>query len=285
MRDLRPTLIYWMETEVHVYAFSIAACVLLSLFPFLIVSLSLAKYVLGWNGVAAVGTVLDAYFPGDLGNHQTMAGFLFDNLNAAVRSRGGLQVFSLLLLVFTANGIFEPLEVAFNRVWGLPRNRSYFKNQLVSLGLIFVCGSLVLGSIMLSGAGVAAFQVAAVPMSILALWVIYWWLPNGKIPPLAVLPAAAVVGIALELLKYLNLLTAPLWYKKVHAEYGPFIYSVTILLWSFLGAMLILAGAEWAARCARRPPAPILVLTAIPPEKASGLPRCQETPSQPAAKS
>ena len=32
-------------------------------------------------------------------------------------------------------------------------------------------------------------------------------------------------------------------------EYGPFSISVSIVLfWSFVGAMLILAGAEWAAR-------------------------------------
>ena len=46
----------------------------------------------------------------------------------------------------------------------------------------------------------------------------------------------------------INLLTWPLWRKKLHAEYGPFYYSVTIVLWSFLAAMVILAGAEWAAQ-------------------------------------
>jgi uncharacterized BrkB/YihY/UPF0761 family membrane protein len=59
------------------------------------------------------------------------------------------------------------------------------------------------------------------------------------------------VGIGLELLKYVNLLLFPLWHRKLYAEYGPFTYSVTIVLWSFLGAMLILAGAEWAARRAQ----------------------------------
>jgi membrane protein len=48
-----------------------------------------------------------------------------------------------------------------------------------------------------------------------------------------------------------NLVTWPLWRDKLHAEYGPFYYSVTIVLWSFLGAMIILGGAEWAARRAR----------------------------------
>jgi hypothetical protein len=35
---------------------------------------------------------------------------------------------------------------------------------------------------------------------------------------------------------------------KLDKEYGPFVYSVSIILWSFLGSMIVLAGAEWSAR-------------------------------------
>ena len=41
--SLAVTLRFWMQTEVHVYAFSAAANVLLAFFPFLIVSVSLAR--------------------------------------------------------------------------------------------------------------------------------------------------------------------------------------------------------------------------------------------------
>ena len=47
---------------------------------------------------------------------------------------------SIFLLLVTANGIFEPLEVALNRAWGVATNRSYLRNQAVSLGLILACG-------------------------------------------------------------------------------------------------------------------------------------------------
>jgi uncharacterized BrkB/YihY/UPF0761 family membrane protein len=49
-------------------------------------------------------------------------------------------------------------------------------------------------------------------------------------------------------LKYLNLLAWPLLKPKLQKEYGPFYVSVTIVLFSFLSAMIVLAGAEWAAR-------------------------------------
>jgi len=36
--------------------------------------------------------------------------------------------------------------------------------------------------------------------------------------------------------------------RKFYAEYGPFYRSVTIVFLSFLASMIVLAGAEWAAR-------------------------------------
>src|SRR5581483_11341174 len=92
------------------------------------------------------------------------------------------------------------------------------------------------------------FKIAALPLSILALFLIYWLLPNRKIDPARVAQVAIVVGIALEGLKYLNLLVWPFFSKKLQAEYNIFQHSVTILLWSFAASLIVLAGAEWIAR-------------------------------------
>ena len=256
------TLRYWMQTEVHVYAFSVSASILLSFFPFLIVMLSLCQHVLRWRAaVDAIYFVLNGYFPDPLGD------FIRRNLRATVASRGPFQLASILLLLFTANGIFEPLEVALNRIWHCERNRTYLRNQLVSLGLIFACGGLVLISTtltaldtqflsqmngwaprMASFLGPLLFKAAAVPISMLMLLLIYWLLPNCKVQVREIVPAAIAVGLLLELLKYVNLLLWPLLRNKLALEYGPFVYSVSIILWGVVASMVILAGAEWAAR-------------------------------------
>src|SRR5687768_11816184 len=209
-----------METEVHVYGFSIAANVLLSFFPFLIVMVSICRYLLHWNAAEeAIYVALLDYFPGETGD------FLERNLKITVAQRGPFQFASLFLLLFTANGIFEPLEVALNRVWGIGKNRSFIKNQLVSLGLIFACGSLALVSAMftamnqqlvtnfmganarvISLSGAAFFKMAAVPVTILMLLLIYWLLPNRRTSPRKLIAISILVGLALELLKYINLL-------------------------------------------------------------------------------
>jgi membrane protein len=262
-RALVPTLRYWMQTEVHVFAFSVSAGLLLSFFPFLVVMLSICRYVLKWHaGVGAVYFALNDYFPDQFGQ------FIRRNFEVTVASRGPVQVVSLVLLFFTASGIFEPLEVALNRVWRCTTNRNYFRNQLVSLGLVFACGALMLVSTTLTAlnneflnelniphtaplanvVSLILFKAAAIPMSMLVLFLIYWLLPNCKIPPKRIVPAAIVVGFLLEILKYINLWTWPYLRTKLQAEYGPFYYTVTIILWGFLAAMVVLAGAEWAAR-------------------------------------
>ena len=39
------------------------------------------------------------------------------------------------MLLITSTGVFLPLEVALNDVWGVKEKRNYLQNQLVSLGL------------------------------------------------------------------------------------------------------------------------------------------------------
>jgi len=264
----RPTLHYLAQTEAHVYALAIAASVLLSTYPFLIVITSFCRDVLHWRAAEqAIYLAIGDSFAGEPGQ------FMVKNLQAWFKVNGKIHLTSMFLLLITANGIFEPLEVALNRAWGVARNRSYIKNQLVSLGLIFVCGGLALLSLMLTalnsrwlpaagslntGFGVwinlLMFKLAAVPISILALFLIYWLLPNRKVEPARVAPVAILVGLALEALKYVNLVVAPLLQAKLHREYLIFEHSVTILLWSFAAAMIVLAGAHWTARQDREDP-------------------------------
>lgn len=250
---LTPTLRFWMRTETHVYAFSVAANVLLSFFPFLIVTISLSRIFFDqFTTLAAIDLALKDYFPSELGQ------FLHNNLPP----RQPPQVVSILLLLFTANGIFEPLEVALNHVWGIHKNRSFLRNQVVSLALIFACGGLALFSLWLGAIGrytlrtglieawlaAVVFKVASVPIMALILFLVYRFLPNGKPPLGRIIPAAVGVGLLFEVLKGINTFFWPRFETKIVREYGVFSHSVTLIFLGFLSSMLFLAGAEWAAR-------------------------------------
>jgi len=259
---------YVLSTESHVYAFAIAANVLLSFWPFMLVLIALFRNVLGWPAaVTALYATIQDFFAGATGQ------FLTYNLETITQWRRQVEWLSMLLLLFTANGIFLPLEVALNRAWGVSENRNLVKNQVVSMGLIFVCGVLALFSAALTGAGVEVWEAffgqtgtsaplaikmiakaASLPVTILALFLIYVYLPNTRVPRRAILPRVIVVGLALELMKWINLAIWPWLFRKFDREFGVFKHSVTILTWSFLAAMVVLAGAEWISWRTRAAP-------------------------------
>ncbi len=249
---------YLMRTDVHTFAFSVAANAILSFFPFILILLTLIRHV--FHSQAMYDVVVQ------LLRDNLPAGqeFVIRNLNALVNARHRVQVVSVLILLISSTGVFVPLEVALNRVWGFERNRSYVGNQLVSLGLAFGCGVLALISIALTAghqrllltlfgeghfalrlAGYVVMKLFAAVASIAIFFFVYWLLPNGKVSAKAVLPAAIVTGVLWELAKYAYVLALP--WLNFQEVYGPFSLSVTLLVWAFLSGMLLLAGAYLSA--------------------------------------
>jgi len=266
---LSSTVKYVLRTEVHTFAFSVAANAILSFFPFVLLLLTLIRRVFRSRAMyEVVVQLLRDYLPAG-------QDFVIRNLNALVNARHQAQAFSLLILLVTSTGIFMPLEVALNRIWRFPDNRSYLGNQLIALGLTFWCGVLALLSIALTAEnvgllktlafghdfllvrllGFVIMKIFAVAASIAIFFLIYWLLPNGKVPARAVVPAAVLMGLLSEILKYSYILALPrLDFQEV---YGPFALSASLMFWAFLSGLLLLTGAHLSAqrqsRKARKP--------------------------------
>jgi membrane protein len=258
------TVKYLLRTEVHTFAFSVAANALLSFFPFVLLMMMLIRRVFHSPVMyEVVVQLLRDYLPAG-------QDFVIRNLNALVEARHRAQLFSLLILLVTSTGIFMPLEVALNRVWHFPDNRSYLGNQAIALALAFACGVLALLSVamtagnvtllsaMLLGHGIFVvrlvgfliMKVFAVAASIAIFFLIYWLLPNGKVPARAVMPAAVIMGLLSETLKYSYILALPrLNFQEV---YGPFALSVSLMFWAFLSGLLLLTGAHLSAELHHR---------------------------------
>lgn len=254
------TIRYLLRTEVHTFAFSVAANAILSFFPFVMLLMMLIRRLFRSPAMyEVVVQLLRDYLP---------AGqeFVIRNLNAMVGARHQVQIVSLVVLLITSTGIFLPLEVALNRIWGFPENRSYVGNQLISLGLATWCGVLALLSVGMSAGNVALLEfvlhghatvvvrlvgflvmkVFAIAASIAIFFLIYWLLPNGKVPARAVLPTAIIMGLLFEALKYAYILALP---RLNFAEvYGPFSLSVSLMFWAFLSGLLLLTGAHLSAQ-------------------------------------
>jgi len=258
-RSLVASLRFLMQTEVHVYSFAVSVNILISFYPFLVAMILICLHLFHWPAAAnVIIQTVKNYFPSDFGIN--ISNYLESS------SRQPFSWLSILLLFFTANGIFTPLEVAFNRIWGAKANRSFVWNQTISLGLIFVCGALVLMTACLSTLNseflrttfgssefVATVQsivlhVLALPVTIVMIFMIYWLLPNATIPVARLLPSSIVVAILLQISEFVNILLWPWLRNKLKADVPPFVQSISIIFWAFITTMIILAGAEWAAR-------------------------------------
>jgi len=251
---------YMTKTEVHTYAFSVAAQVILSLFPFIVLLLTLAQRVFHSSRmVDVVGEMMTNFLP----NNQD---FVMRNMRVLAFAHTKTKVFSVVMLLVTATGVFLPLEVALNSVWGVTKNRNYLQNQVVSLGLAAGVGALAMASVALSAAqrsvmAVLFFghtdnvvytfiaggflKVCAVFASIGLFFLIYWMLPNRRIPTRSVLPTAIVMGILWEIAKYLYILALP--HLDFRSVYGPFEVSVGLIMWAFISGLLLLGGAYVSA--------------------------------------
>ncbi len=251
-----PTLHYLTKTEAHTFAFSVAANAILSFFPFMMLLMWLIRNVFHSQAMFnAVVELLRDHLPAG-------QDFVIKNLNALVKTRQRVKMASLVILLITSTGVFLPLEVAFNRIWGFAKNRSYLGNQIVSLLLAFACGILALASVALAAgneAGLAfilrgdqniifragtfiALKILATTASIAIFFLIYWLLPNGKVKAASVMPAAVAMGVLWEVGKFLYIKTLP--WLDFQEVYGPFFLSVTLMFWAFLSGLMVLAGAH-----------------------------------------
>lgn len=251
---------YMVRTEVHTYAFSVAANAILALFPFIVLMLTVSRAVFGTPHIEpVVGDLLKSFLP-------TGQDFVMRNMQLLVHPRSGMQVFSVVMLLISSTGVFMPLEVALNNVWGVRENRSYLRNQVVSLGLALAVGVLAMISVTMSAGQESILKVlflghtqnqayhvishgfmhiAAGIASVLLFFLIYWILPNRKVPAIAVLPTALVIGLLWEGAKLLYVRALP--WLDFQSIYGPFYISVGLMMWAFLSGLLLLAGAHFSA--------------------------------------
>ena len=251
---------YMVTTEVHTYAFSVAANVILSLFPFIVMMLTISRQVFHSRAMEqVVGDIMYNFLPSN-------QDFIMNNMKLLAHPHKGTQVYSVIMLLISSTGVFLPLEVALNGVWGVRKNRSYLHNQVVSISLAFMIGTLAMASVAFTAGqrsvlawvlfghtdnivfnflNGSVLKVLGLTAGILIFFLIYWILPNRKIPARAVLPTAVVIGLLWDGAKYLYVLALPrLDFKDV---YGPFYVSVGLMIWAFLSGLLLLAGAHFSA--------------------------------------
>ena len=257
---------YLLDSEVHTFAFSVAANAILSFIPFIVLLYTLSWSVFRSTMMVKVVNDMVAYF---LPSNQD---FVAASL-AGAASRQGVQFFSLIMILIACTGIFLPLEVALNQAWGVTKSRNYLANQVVAFGLAILMVVLGMGSILLNAAarevlkiffvhntnirifdlvlsfayqGTSFVLLAATTgvASILFFFSIYWLLPNRKVPWRPVMRTAIYTGVIWLAAKYIFVALLPRLDLK--ALYGPFFVSVGLLFWAYISGLILFAGAQFS---------------------------------------
>jgi membrane protein/epoxyqueuosine reductase len=249
---------YLLDSQVHTYAFSVAANAIISFIPFIVLLYTLSRAVFhSQTMVHVVGEMVHYFLPS---NQDWVAASL---ANAAARQ--GVQWLSLVMILISCTGIFLPLEVALNQAWGVTKSRNYVMNQLVAFGLAILMVVLAMGSIFVSawqrqvlgfiffghtdnfvfeGISYLWLAISTGVASILFFFSIYWLLPNRRIPWKHVLRTSMVTGVVWLLAK--NVYVAVLPHLDLKAIYGPFYVSVGLLFWAYASGLILFAGAQFS---------------------------------------
>ena len=249
---------YLLDSEVHTFAFSVAANAILSFIPFIVLLYTIALSVFHSNAIAeAVSQMVIYFFPSN-------QDFIIKNLILEA-PRHGIPLISLVMILISCTGIFLPLEVALNQAWGVAKSRNYLMNQLVAFGLAGLMVLLGLASVLLAAGQRQALAflffhhtdnffydaisylwlaLCTAVACILFFFSIYWLLPNCKVPWRPVLRASVMVGLIWLFSKYVFVAILP--HLDLRSLYGPFYISVGLLIWAYVSGLILFAGAQYS---------------------------------------
>jgi membrane protein len=264
-------LAYLLDSEVHTFAFSVAANAILSLIPFVILLYTLALRVFHSQAMVYVVNDMVNYF---LPSSTTQADWLARSIEsaAALSSKGGVQALSLVMILISCTGIFLPLEVALNQAWGVTKSRNYIYNQCIAFALALLMVGLGVGSMLVNVSVDKVLGVALVHDSdnvifrmmhysygaltyvwlalstgaacILFLFTVYCVLPNCKVPWKPVLRTSITTGLIWLVSRYFFAAVLP--HLDLKALYGPFYVSVGLIFWAYISGLILFAGAQFS---------------------------------------
>lgn len=248
------------------HAASIAFYALLSLFPFVLLMLSVV------GSITADPSDRDAVVAFVLRSFPRQFEFITGQLDAFRASTLQLGVTGGLALVWASLGFFNAVTSAVNHAWGVERRRSFLGHRLVGFLMLLSAGGVLALAIALVGAvkvvqstwfgrlqlsspwidwlsGVTANQMAtALLIGCVAL--IFHFIPNTRVRFRDVWPGAILVGLL-----WRAALAAFSWYARDLAAWnvihGSIATVVIFLLWIYVSAVILLYGVEMTAVYAR----------------------------------
>ncbi len=248
------------------HAASIAYYALLSLFPFVLLMLSVLGSVTADEADRdRVVAFVFEYFPRQFE-------FITRQIDAFRGSTFRMGIGGILALTWASLGFFNAVTSAVNHAWAVERNRSFLKHRLTGFLMLLSAGAILLVAIIIVSAakvaqtrwfgaleansamlewlsGVAANQLATL-LLVGCVALIFYFIPNTRVRFRDVWPGAILVGVL-----WRGALSLFSWYARDLASWnvihGSVATVVVFLLWIYVCAVILLYGVEMTAAYAR----------------------------------
>ena len=248
------------------HAAAIAYYALLSLFPFLLLVLSILGTVTAdASDRDAVVRFFFRYFPRQFD-------FMTGQLDAFRSRTLQLGIGGLLALTWAALGVFGAISSAIDHAWGVERRRSFWMHRLMSFLMMVSAGAIFIVAIILASVARLAptnflwqyierspwlvwlstvtADYGATLLLIVCVALLFYFIPNTEMRFRWVWPGAILTGLL-----WRGALSAFSWYARDmaawNAVHGSIAAVVVFLFWVYISAVILLYGVEMTAAYAR----------------------------------
>jgi len=223
---------------------AIAFNFLLCLFPLVLVLVAVSQQLPGRRVSTSLLLVLNELIPFE---REAMA-LSLQGLRKVAR---GLEIVSVLLIVWGSSGIFMPVELALNRGWG-GQPRGFWRSRVLAILMTVAGGLLAILSVTVTVAAraysrewptVARYgaKASALLLTLILFYLIYRVIPQPPVGSRVALKAALWAGTAWEAAKYLFVMN--LARSNLQAVYGPLAFAVSLVLWAYVSSLVLVFGA------------------------------------------
>jgi membrane protein len=237
---------------------------LLSLFPFLLLVLSILSKLTEANSDASLVQIFAAALPRKFD-------FVFDGIHELAQAPLRLSLLGTIVTLWASMGVFGAITSAVNHAWDVEQSYGFFKHKLIAFVMLLAAGVLMVAALLFTGATEMAqarwfagvlhdvpalgrltgfvSRHAPTPLFALIVGLVYYFAPNVRVRLRDVWFGAILAGLLWRLA-----FAGFSWYVRDLSRFsvnGSVAAVVVFLVWIYLSAVILLYGVEVTAAYAR----------------------------------
>ena len=240
--------------DTAIMASAIAYISLFSLFPLILLSISLASFSFGFAMMDQHETIKQLEFVAP-----ALGQLLGQNIDQVIRTRGPVTGFALLSLIWSASTIFYTLTHTLNGIWNVEQRHSSWRIRGVAILFVLVFIGPTLFLISLAGSVIANIRfwlpdlilpfgygislLLTLLLDVLLFMILYMILPHGSASWREVLPGASGAGLLWEFAKRTFLSFISTYISITNLVYGTVATIIAFLLWAYISSLIFIFGA------------------------------------------